>query len=96
VAIEDSGPGIPPEKLEQIFEPFFTTKDEGMGMGLAITRTIVVSHGGQIWAANRTEGGAVVRFTVPLAKTDRNTALVQGADNRPESVVAGSTSRSSV
>ena len=89
VAIEDSGPGIPPEKLEQIFEPFFTTKDEGMGMGLAITRTIVVSHGGQIWAANRPGGGAVVRFTVPLAKTDRDTALVQDADNRPESVIAG-------
>lgn len=89
VAIEDSGPGIPPDKVEQIFEPFFTTKDAGMGMGLAITRTIVVSHGGRIWAANRPEGGAVVRFIVPLAKMDRDTALVQGVDNHPESVVAG-------
>jgi signal transduction histidine kinase len=89
VAIEDSGPGIPPDKVEQIFEPFFTTKDAGMGMGLAITRTIVVSHGGRIWAANRPEGGAVIRFIVPLAKMDRGAALVQGSANRAESVVAG-------
>ena len=89
VAIEDSGPGIPPDKVEQIFEPFFTTKDAGMGMGLAITRTIVVSHGGRIWAANRPEGGAVVRFILPLAKMDRGTALVQGAAKHTESVVAG-------
>jgi signal transduction histidine kinase len=71
VSIEDSGPGIPAEKVDQIFEPFFSTKDAGMGMGLSIARTIVASHRGRIWAANRREGGAVLRFTMPLAKTER-------------------------
>jgi signal transduction histidine kinase len=67
VAIEDSGPGIPPDKVEQIFEPFFTTKAGGMGMGLSIARTIVESHRGRIWAENRRGGGAMFRFSVPLA-----------------------------
>jgi signal transduction histidine kinase len=80
VAIEDCGPGIPPDKAEQIFEPFFTTKDTGMGMGLSIARTIVASHGGRIWAANRSEGGASFRFTLPLAKTERSTH--SGSDYR--------------
>ena len=67
VAIEDSGPGIPPDKSEQIFEPFFTTKGAGMGMGLSIARTIVANHSGRIWATSRREGGAVLCFTLPLA-----------------------------
>lgn len=71
VSIADSGPGIAHEKIEHIFEPFFSTKDAGMGMGLSIARTIVASHRGRIWAANRREGGAVLRFTIPLAKTER-------------------------
>jgi len=67
VTIEDSGPGIPPDKAEQIFEPFFTSKAGGMGMGLSIARTIVESHRGRIWAENRSGGGAIFRFRVPLA-----------------------------
>jgi signal transduction histidine kinase len=90
VAIEDSGPGIPPDKADQIFEPFFTTKNTGMGMGLSIARTIVASHEGRIWAANRREGGAVVRFTVPLATTKRGTAAVPLAANPAQSPVTGS------
>ena len=69
VSIGDTGTGIPDDKLEQIFDPFFTTKEGGMGMGLSIVRTIVESHGGQIWAENRNTGGAVFRFTLPLSKT---------------------------
>jgi signal transduction histidine kinase len=88
VAIEDSGPGIPPDKAQQIFEPFFTTKDTGMGMGLSIARTIVASHRGRIWAANRREGGAVLRFTLPLAKTERG--AVQTAANQADSAVGRS------
>jgi signal transduction histidine kinase len=71
VSIADSGPGIAPERVDQVFQPFFSTKDAGMGMGLSIARTIVASHRGRIWAANRREGGAVLRFTIPLAKTER-------------------------
>jgi signal transduction histidine kinase len=69
VSIGDTGPGIPDDRLEQVFEPFFTTKEGGMGMGLSIVRTIIESHGGQIWAENRNTGGAIFRFTLPLANT---------------------------
>jgi signal transduction histidine kinase len=68
VAVSDSGIGIPPDKLKSIFEPFFTTKKRGMGLGLSIVRQIVQTYGGRIWAENRPTGGAVFRFTLPLAK----------------------------
>jgi signal transduction histidine kinase len=70
VCLEDTGPGIPDDKLERIFEPFFTTKKDGMGMGLSIVRAIVESQGGRIWAENSGAGGAVFRFTLPLSKKD--------------------------
>jgi len=90
VVIEDSGPGIPGDKVERIFEPFFTTKDAGMGMGLSIARTIIANHGGRISAENRREGGAVLRFTVPLAKTERGIDSIPAAANQADSTVAGS------
>jgi signal transduction histidine kinase len=68
IAIEDSGTGIPSDKLQQIFEPFFTTKEKGTGLGLAIARTIIERSGGQISADNRPNGGAVFRFSLPLVK----------------------------
>ena len=72
VSVEDSGPGIPADKLERIFEPFYTTKDTGMGMGLSITRTIVEYHGGQIRAENRSDGGALFRFSLRCSNTRRH------------------------
>ena len=67
VAVEDSGPGIEPETLKRIFEPFFTSKSKGMGMGLSICRSIVEAHGGRLWVARNTAGGAVFQFALPVA-----------------------------
>jgi signal transduction histidine kinase len=78
VSIEDSGPGIPAGREKEIFQPFFTTKESGMGMGLAIVRTIVENHGGQIGAENRAQGGAVIRFTLPLVKAQHSREFRQG------------------
>jgi signal transduction histidine kinase len=66
LAIQDSGPGIPPEALTRIFDPFFTTKEvgQGTGLGLAITYGIVQEHGGAIHAENAPDGGA--RFVIEL------------------------------
>jgi signal transduction histidine kinase len=66
IAVSDSGPGIPDDRLPKLFEPFFTTKKEGMGMGLSIARTIVEAHQGQIWAENNRSAGATFYFTVPV------------------------------
>jgi two-component system sensor kinase FixL len=68
VSVSDAGQGIPVDKLTQIFEPFFTTKVTGMGMGLAISQTIVNAHGGRMWAENNPDGGATVRFTVKVTR----------------------------
>ena len=67
ISVGDAGPGISTAALARIFDPFFTTKPEGMGMGLAISRTIVEAHGGQIWAENTHGGGAAFRLTLPIA-----------------------------
>ena len=68
VQVEDSGPGIEPELTDQIFEPFFTTKAEGIGMGLAISRSIVESHGGHLSLLTASQG-ALFQFTLPVDST---------------------------
>jgi signal transduction histidine kinase len=65
VAVQDSGTGLDPANLESVFEAFHTTKPNGMGMGLAISRSIVNAHGGRLWATNSETGGAVFQFTLP-------------------------------
>jgi signal transduction histidine kinase len=68
VSVADSGTGIPKDQLNDIFETFYTTKPQGTGLGLSIARTLVETYGGKIWAENRSGGGAVFRFTLPLAE----------------------------
>lgn len=76
VTVRDKGIGIPECNLSRVFDPYFTTRPEGLGMGLAICRSIVESHGGQIWAENNAEGGASVSFT--LARGGVNESAVVG------------------
>jgi len=65
-SVSDRGVGLPTEKVDQIFSAFFTTKPQGSGMGLAISRSIVDSHGGRLWASGNSGGGATFHFTLPL------------------------------
>jgi C4-dicarboxylate-specific signal transduction histidine kinase len=67
LTVTDNGAGIAAARPERIFDSFFTTKPQGLGVGLAVAREIVAAHGGRIEAANRAEGGAVFRVTLPLA-----------------------------
>jgi PAS domain S-box-containing protein len=66
VAVVDTGHGIPEELLPRLFDSFVTTRDEGMGLGLSISRSIVEAHGGRIRAQNLPEGGVAFLFTLPL------------------------------
>jgi signal transduction histidine kinase len=79
VAVEDTGVGIAPEQLDQIFTAFYTTKAQGLGMGLAISRTIVEQHGGRLWAAANSGNGATFQFTLPSErKVDERLAASPG------------------
>ena len=66
VSVRDSGLGLSGEQLERLFEPFYTTKVHGMGMGLAISQSIVEAHEGRLWGENNREGGATFHFTLPV------------------------------
>ena len=71
IAVSDTGLGLPTEKADQIFDAFFTTKPQGTGMGLAISRSIVESHGGRLWASSNSGRGATFRFTLPYDESLR-------------------------
>jgi signal transduction histidine kinase len=66
-SITDTGPGIQADTAEQIFTPFFTTHEQGLGLGLAICRTVVGAHGGRLWAENAVDGGACFVLTIPAS-----------------------------
>jgi C4-dicarboxylate-specific signal transduction histidine kinase len=65
ISVSDTGVGLPPEQAEEIFRAFFTTKDNGTGMGLPISRSIIESHGGRLWVAENSGRGATFQFTLP-------------------------------
>ncbi|WP_157467134.1 PAS domain-containing sensor histidine kinase [Edaphobacter aggregans] len=67
ISVSDTGPGLPVEKADQIFDAFFTTKAQGSGMGLAISRSIIESHGGRLWVTANDGRGAAFHFTLPTA-----------------------------
>ena len=65
VAVRDTGPGVDEASLDRLFEAFYTTKPQGMGMGLAVSRTIIQAHGGRLWATPNVPRGATFQFTLP-------------------------------
>jgi PAS domain S-box-containing protein len=68
VTVSDTGHGISADKLLRVFEPFFSSKHNGLGMGLAISRSIIEAHGGRLWAENNEAGGATFTITLPMAE----------------------------
>jgi signal transduction histidine kinase len=72
ISVNDTGPGLPLGNADQIFDAFFTTKPEGSGMGLAISKSIVESHGGRIRANGNGGRGATFHFTLPAAPAETN------------------------
>jgi len=66
VSVEDSGPGIDPQKVHSIFDAFVTTKAQGMGLGLAICRMIIARHEGQLSVSADNQSGALFQFTLPI------------------------------
>ena len=70
LAVSDRGPGIPDGQLERVFEPFVTFREDGLGLGLSISRSIVTAHGGSIRAENNADGGATFRCLLPVASAE--------------------------
>ena len=66
VSVQDSGPGIDPKSLDHLFEAFYSTKPKGLGMGLAISRSLIEAHGGRLWGTANTPRGAIFQFTLPI------------------------------
>ena len=84
VSVSDTGPGFPPQLAEQIFDPFFTTKPHGTGMGLRISRSIVESHGGRLWAEAAGGRGATFHLCLPIA-------IPSHGPDTPESIIVQTT-----
>jgi C4-dicarboxylate-specific signal transduction histidine kinase len=74
ISISDTGVGVPEERVDEIFDAFFTTKPHGIGMGLPISRSIIESHGGRLWAAANSGPGASFQFVLPAEVLNERTA----------------------
>jgi two-component system sensor kinase FixL len=77
VSAADSGPAVRPEMRAHPFDPFFTTKCTGMGIGPSVCHSIVVAHGGRVWAEANPGGGTVFRFILPGARNDNAAAMLR-------------------
>ena len=75
ISVSDTGAGLPAGRADEIFDAFFTTKPQGSGMGLAISRSIVESHGGRLWATSNEGRGATFHFTLPTAAVEVSAAI---------------------
>jgi C4-dicarboxylate-specific signal transduction histidine kinase len=78
VTVRDSGPGLDSTSADRAFESFYTTKPEGIGMGLAICRSIITAHGGRIWATANQPRGAILQFTLPAKQHETAAATHAG------------------
>jgi two-component system sensor kinase FixL len=80
VAVADSGVGLPVQAADLVFQPFFTTKQTGLGLGLSISRSIAVAHGGRLWAENNDDRGATFHLELPadVARSERSVAQSEG------------------
>jgi PAS domain S-box-containing protein len=85
LAMQDAGVGFGPEGTERLFEAFYTTKSEGMGIGLFVSRSIIESHGGRLWAQANDGPGATFAFSIPRYSLDRTAAQDFGVRSRPPS-----------
>jgi len=85
ISVGDTGVGLEPEQAEQIFNAFFTTKPQGTGMGLPISRSIIESHGGRLWATSNSGPGATFQFTLPSEVTARQAAYP--SDCTPKNII---------
>jgi two-component system, LuxR family, sensor kinase FixL len=74
VSVGDRGCGVRPDDVERVFEPFYTTKAGGMGLGLAVCRTIVLGHGGRLWLENNRERGATAHLVLPVSRAESSGA----------------------
>ncbi len=77
ISVADTGYGIPPGGEETIFQSYYTTKPQGLGLGLSLSRSILLAHGGRLWSENQAGGGATFHCTVPCWKGDLDTAQSQ-------------------
>jgi signal transduction histidine kinase len=75
ISVSDTGVGLPPQQADKIFNAFFTTKTHGMGMGLRISRSIVESHNGLLWAADNPPRGARFCFALPISGEVRDSVM---------------------
>lgn len=86
ISVRDTGVGLGRDQTEQIFQAFFTTKPQGTGMGLSISRSIIESHGGRLWATNNAGRGATFQFTLPMEGARHEGAEMSAMDREPSAV----------